>query len=127
MISIWIRQRNGHVFKSLKGFNDSARKLWKKRGKKNLEVKEESLVTSILSFSHNIFLILKDEFTLWIWNILRFCRFVQGYAWLVNTALVLDLYSPTILQSLLDLVLQIFLYIEAFESNTNSDWLNLMV
>ena len=33
-------------------------------------------------------------------------------------------YSPTILKHVLGLVLQIFLYLEAFERNTTSDWLN---
>ena len=33
-------------------------------------------------------------------------------------------YSPTILENILGLVLQIFLYLEAFECNTTSDWLN---
>ena len=33
-------------------------------------------------------------------------------------------YSPTILQNVLSLVLQIFLYLAGFECNTNSDMLN---
>ena len=33
------------------------------------------------------------------------------------------LYSPTILKNFHSLVLQIFLYLEAFECNTTSDWL----
>ena len=33
-------------------------------------------------------------------------------------------YSPTILKNILCLVLQIFLYLAAFECNTTSDWLN---
>ena len=33
-------------------------------------------------------------------------------------------YSPTILQNVLSLVLQIFLYLTAFEYNTTSDWLH---
>ena len=36
-------------------------------------------------------------------------------------------YSPTILQNILSLVLKIFLYLEAFECNTTSDWLNRTV
>ena len=39
----------------------------------------------------------------------------------------MDPYSPTILQNVLSLVLQIFLYLETFECNTTSDWLNHMV
>ena len=35
--------------------------------------------------------------------------------------------SPTILKKVLSLVLQIFLYLQAFECNTTSDWLNGMV
>ena len=33
-------------------------------------------------------------------------------------------YSPTILQNILCLSLHIFVYLEAFECNTTSDWLN---
>ena len=33
-------------------------------------------------------------------------------------------YSPTILMNVLCLILQIYLYLEAFECNTTSDWLN---
>ena len=33
-------------------------------------------------------------------------------------------YSPTLLQNVLSLVLQIFLFLAAFECNTTSDWLN---
>ena len=36
-------------------------------------------------------------------------------------------YSPTILQNILSLGLQIFPYLAAFECNTTSDWLNRMV
>ena len=36
-------------------------------------------------------------------------------------------YSPIILKNFLGLVLQIYLYLEAFECNTTSDWLNSMV
>ena len=36
-------------------------------------------------------------------------------------------YSPTILEKVLRLILQIFLYLDAFECNTTSDWLNRMV
>ena len=37
-------------------------------------------------------------------------------------------YSPTvILEDVLGLFLQMFLYLEAFESNTSSDWLSQMV
>ena len=36
----------------------------------------------------------------------------------------LGLYSLTILKSILSLVLQIFLHLEAFKCNTTSDWLN---
>ena len=36
-------------------------------------------------------------------------------------------YSPFIFKNLLNLVLQIFLHLEAFESNTTFDWLNHMV
>ena len=35
-----------------------------------------------------------------------------------------DPFSPIILQNVLSLVLHIFLYLEAFEYNTTSDWLN---
>ena len=40
---------------------------------------------------------------------------------------VQDRYSPTILENCLSLVLQIFLYLEVFECNTTSDWLNRTV
>ena len=40
---------------------------------------------------------------------------------------VLGPYSPTILKNVLSLVLQIFLFLHAFECNTTSDWLNHMV
>ena len=33
-------------------------------------------------------------------------------------------YSPTILKNVLSLFIQIFLYVEAFEGNKTSDWLN---
>ena len=36
-------------------------------------------------------------------------------------------YSLTILENIPSLVLRIFLYLEAFECNTTSDWLNHMV
>ena len=36
----------------------------------------------------------------------------------------LDPYSPTILENVLSLVLQILLYLEAFECNTTSEWPN---
>ena len=36
----------------------------------------------------------------------------------------LGLYSSTILQNVVCLILQIFLYLEAFECNTTSDWLH---
>ena len=36
-------------------------------------------------------------------------------------------YSPTILKNVFSLVLQIFLYLETFECNRTSDWLNGMV
>ena len=36
----------------------------------------------------------------------------------------LGLYSPPILKNILSIVIQIFIYLEAFESNTNSDFLN---
>ena len=42
------------------------------------------------------------------------------YAW----ALSLGLYSPTILRNAFCFVLQIFLYLAAFECNTTSNWLN---
>ena len=44
----------------------------------------------------------------------KFCRHIKN----------LSLYSPTILENILSLVLQIFLYSEAFECNTTSDWVN---
>ena len=36
-------------------------------------------------------------------------------------------YSPTIFKNVLSLILQTFLYLDAFECNTTSDWLNRMV
>ena len=36
-------------------------------------------------------------------------------------------YSQTTLENTLSLVLQIFLYLEEFECNTTSDWLNHLV
>ena len=50
--------------------------------------------------------------------------------WITNNDLNMEdlgLYSPTILKNLLCLVLQIFLYLAAFECNITSDWLNPMV
>ena len=41
----------------------------------------------------------------------------------VSGQVYLDLYSPNILKNLLNLVLQVFLYLEAFEYHTTSDWL----
>ena len=37
------------------------------------------------------------------------------------------LYSPTILKTVLCHILQIFLFLEAFDCNTTSDWLNRKV
>ena len=43
-----------------------------------------------------------------------------------NRVILGPIYSPTSLRNILVLVLQIFLYLEASESNTTSDWLNHM-
>ena len=39
----------------------------------------------------------------------------------------MDSYSATILKNVLHVILQIFLYLETFECNTTSDWLNQTV
>ena len=44
-----------------------------------------------------------------------------------NLRIYLNLYLLNILENVLGLLLQIFLYLKAFESNTTSDWLNHMV
>ena len=40
---------------------------------------------------------------------------------------ILGRYSPTILKNGLRIVLQVLLYLEAFDCNTTSDWLNYTV
>ena len=47
-------------------------------------------------------------------NVLKNCSWIR----------ILGAYSPTILKNIRFLVLQICLYVEAFESNTTYDWLN---
>ena len=54
---------------------------------------------------------------LFIWSSAEFCRLVKS----------MGPYSPTILKNVLCLDLQNFLYLEKFECNITSDWLNQMV
>ena len=120
---------------------------------KTLWEKEKMLESSIFSFSHNVFYTIKDRnyHLCCIYFVVCKCfEFGQGQIFVVwkwiNPALdpayvcLLDIvdqlqtalsipsdlgrYSPTILKNVLSLVLQISLYLEAFECDTASDWLN---
>ena len=59
----------------------------------------------------------------------RFGKSIKNQpSWLLSlAALVQGSYLPTILKNVLCLVLQIFLYLAAFECDTTSDWLNYTV
>ena len=57
----------------------------------------------------------------------RFDKCCHGYVKRPRRTIVQGSYSPTVLENILSLVLQIFLYSEAFECNTPSDWLNRTV